>query len=74
MIRIGKGELADAIGCSRQTLNKYLKGDCPKDIKIMVDTKIELYSLYDTRLRLEREIKLIDKKINKIKQKDIKKI
>ena len=67
MIRIGKGELADAIGCSRQTLNKYLKGECPKDIQMMVKTKIDLYSLYDTRLRLEKEIKLIDKKIEKLK-------
>ena len=70
MIRIGKGELANAIGCSRQTLNKYLKGECPKDIQMMVKTKIDLYSLYDTRLRLENEIKLIDKKINKLKNKN----
>ena len=70
MIRIGKGELAEAVGCSRQTLNKYLKGECPKDIQMMVKTKIDLYSLYDTRLRLENEIKLIDKKINKLKNKN----
>ena len=67
MYKITKKELADAIGVSRPTLNNYLKGDCPKDIKIMLKTKIELYYLYDTRLRLENEIKLIDKKINKLK-------
>lgn len=67
MYKITKQELADAIGVSRPTLNNYLKGNCPKDIKIILKTKIELYYLYDTRLRLENEIKLIDKKINKLK-------
>ena len=67
MYRITKKELADAIGVSRPTLDNYLKGECPKDIKIMLNTKIKLYNLYDTRLRLENEIKLIDKKINKLK-------
>ena len=67
MYKITKKELADAIGVSRPTLNNYLNGDCPKDIKIMLKTKMDLYYLYDTRLRLENEIKLIDKKINKIK-------
>lgn len=67
MYKITKKELADAIGVSKPTLYNYLKGDCPKDIKIMLDTQIKLYDLYDTRLRLENEIKLIDKKINKLK-------
>ena len=71
MYKITKKELAKAIGVSRVTLNNYLNGKCPKDIKIMLETKIKLYNLYDTRLRLENEIKLIDKKINKLKQKDI---
>ena len=66
-MKITKKELCYAIGVSRPTLNKYLKKDCPKDIKIMLNTKVELYNLYDTRLRLENEIKLIDKKINKLK-------
>ena len=66
-MKITKRDLAEAIGVSRPTLDKYLKGDCPKDIKLMLKTKIELYYLYDTRLRLENEIKLIDKKINKLK-------
>ena len=68
MYKITKQELADAIGVSRQTLHKYLKGECPKDIQIMINTKTKLYDLYDTRLRLENEIKLIDKKINKLKK------
>lgn len=67
MYKITKKELADAIGVSRPTLNNYLKGECPKDIKQMLKTEVELYCLYDTRLRLENEIKLIDKKINKLK-------
>lgn len=67
MYKITKSELAEAIGMSRPTLNNYLNGKCPKDIKIMLKTKMDLYNLYDTRLRLENEIKLIDKKINKIK-------
>ena len=66
-MKITKKELANAIGVSKPTLYKYLNGDCPKDIKIMLNTKIKLYDLYDTRLRLENEIKLIDKKINKLK-------
>lgn len=70
MYKITKQEIAEAIGMSRPTLNKLLNGDCPKDIKIMLKTKIELYCLYDTRLRLENEIKLIDKKINKLKNKN----
>ena len=71
MYKITKKELASAIGMSRPTFDKLLKGDCPKDIKIMLDTQIKLYDLYDTRLRLENEIKLIDKKINKLKNKNI---
>ena len=67
MDKISKRDLALAIGVSRPTLDKYLNGNCPKDIKIMLNTKIKLYNLYDTRLRLENEIKLIDKKINKLK-------
>lgn len=70
MDKISKRDLALAIGVSRPTLDKYLNGDCPKDIKIMLNTKIKLYNLYDTRLRLENEIKLIDKKINKLKNKN----
>ena len=66
-MKITKKELCYAIGVSRPTLDKYLKEECPKDIKIMLDTKVELYSLYDTKLRLENEIKLIDEKINKLK-------
>lgn len=66
-MKITKKELAYTIGVSRPTLDKYLKEYCPKDIKIILDTKIELYNLYDTRLRLENEIKLIDEKINKLK-------
>lgn len=68
MSKIRKRDLALAIGVSRPTLDKYLSGDCPKDIKIMLNTEIKLYNLYDTRLRLENEIKLIDKKINKLKK------
>lgn len=68
MYKITKRDLAEAIGISRPTLDKYLKSeDCPKDIKRMLNTQIKLYNLYDTRLRLENEIKLIDKKINKLK-------
>lgn len=70
MYKITKKEIAEAIGMSRPTLNKLLNGDCPKDIKIMIKTKMDLYYLYDTRLRLENEIKLIDKKINKLKNKN----
>lgn len=70
MYKITKKELANAIGVSRPTLNNYLIGDCPKDIKMMLKTKMDLYYLYDTRLRLENEIKLIDKKINKLKNKN----
>lgn len=70
MDKISKRDLALAIGVSRPTLDKYLNGNCPKDIKIMLNTKIKLYNLYDTRLRLENEIKLIDKKINKLKNKN----
>lgn len=69
-MKITKKELALTIGVSRPTLNNYLKGNCPKDIKIMLDTQIKLYNLYNTRLRLENEIKLIDKKINKLKNKN----
>ena len=67
MYKITKKELAKAIGVSRPTLNNYLNGDCPKDIQLMLKTQNKLYNLYDTRLRLENEIKLIDKKINKLK-------
>jgi transcriptional regulator with XRE-family HTH domain len=70
MYKITKRELAEAIGMSRPTLDKLLNGNCPKDIKIMIKTKMDLYYLYDTRLRLENEIKLIDKKINKLKNKN----
>lgn len=68
MYKITKKELAQAIGVSRPTLNNYLNGKCPKDIQLMLKTKVDLYYLYDTKLRLENEIKLIDKKINKIKK------
>ena len=66
-MKITKKELANAIGVSRPTLDNYLNGKCPKDINIMINTQIKLYDLYDTRLRLENEIKLIDEKINKLK-------